>query len=58
MFKSLDPAKANGTEGLYFKTFNYGFSQKARVFVPGKPLKSSLMFADKARAYLSEAPFR
>ncbi len=28
------------------------------VFAPVKPFKSSLMFAGKARAYLSEAPFR
>ncbi len=28
------------------------------VFVPGKPFKPSLMFAGKARAYPSEAPFR
>jgi len=28
------------------------------VFVPGKPLQPSLMFAGKIRAYLSEAPFR
>jgi hypothetical protein len=28
------------------------------VFVPDKPLQPSLMFAGKAGAYLSEAPFR
>ncbi len=28
------------------------------VFVLGKPLQSSLMFAGKAVAYPSEAPFR
>jgi len=28
------------------------------VCVPGKPFQSSLMFAGKAGAYLSEAPFR
>jgi len=27
------------------------------VFVPGKPVQPSLMFAGKAEAYLSEAPF-
>ncbi len=34
------------------------FSLKARAFVPGKLFKPSLMFAGKAGAYLSEAPFR
>ncbi len=38
--------------GLYYKTF-YGI-----VFVPGKPLLPSLMFAGEARAYPSEATFR
>jgi len=28
------------------------------VFVSGKPFQPSLMFADKARVYPSEAPFR
>jgi hypothetical protein len=28
------------------------------VFVPGKPLQTSLMFAGKAGAYLTEALFR
>jgi hypothetical protein len=28
------------------------------VFVPGKPYQPSLVFAGKARAYPSEAPFR
>ena len=28
------------------------------MFVPGKPFQPSLMNADKAKAYLSEAPFR
>jgi len=28
------------------------------VFVPGKPFKPSLIFAGKAGAYPSEAPFR
>ncbi len=42
-----------------FTAVIYGFSYKAsRVFVPGKPFQPSLMFADKARAYPSEAPFR
>ncbi len=30
----------------------------ARGFVPSKPLQPSLMFAGKARAYLSKAPFK
>ncbi len=34
------------------------FRNKARAFVLGKPLQSSLMFVDKARAYPSKAPFR
>jgi hypothetical protein len=33
------------------------FLQSASVFVPFKPLQPSLMFAFKARAYLSEGPF-
>ena len=37
--------------GLYYKTF-YG-----RIS-PGKPFQPSLMFVDKARAYLGEATFR
>ncbi len=41
-----------------FKAVIYGFLQQARVFVPGRSLKSSLMFRGKARAYPSEAPFR
>ncbi len=28
------------------------------MFVPGEPLKTSVMFAGKAGAYMSEAPFR
>jgi len=32
-------------------------TQQAGVFDPDKPLQSSLMFADKAGAYLSGAPF-
>ncbi len=28
------------------------------MFVPGKPFQTSLMFADKAEAYPSEAPER
>ncbi len=28
------------------------------MFVPGKPFRPSLVFADKAGAYRSEAPFR
>ncbi len=34
------------------------FTAVSYVFVPGKPFKPSLMFAGKARAYLSEAPSR
>ena len=47
--------------GLYYKTF-YGRNSRvfkiARVFVPGKPFQPSHMFAGKAGAYMSEAPFR
>jgi hypothetical protein len=35
-----------------FAVVIYGFSLQARVFVPGKPLEPSLMFADKDGAYL------
>ncbi len=38
--------------GQCYKTFLsviYGFSLKARVFVPGKPFQSSLMFVGEAR---------
>ncbi len=47
--------------------FPTGFIQPSLMFVgrimnvhacPGKPFQASLVFADKARAYLSEAPFR
>jgi hypothetical protein len=41
-----------------FTAVIYGFSRKARVFVPGKPLQPCLMFVVKAGAYLREAPFR
>jgi len=30
----------------------------ARVFVPGKPFETSLMFASMTGVYLSETPFR
>ncbi len=40
----------------HFKALIYGFLYEAGVFVPGKPLQPSLMFAGKARAYPSEAP--
>jgi hypothetical protein len=44
-----------GLWGLYYKTF-YGCNIRilviARVFVPGKPLQSSLMFVGKARVLL------
>ncbi len=36
----------------------YEFLQLDRLFVPGNPFQPSLMFADKARAYLSEPPSR
>ncbi len=42
----------------HFTAVIYGFSSQAAVFVPGKPLQPSLMFADKARAYPSEATLR
>jgi hypothetical protein len=34
------------------------FLTKARMFVPGKPRRSILMFSDEAKAYLSETTFR
>ncbi len=40
---------------IFFVTFEW--AQKARVFVPGKPFESILMFASKARVYPSEASF-
>ncbi len=40
-----------------FTTVSYNFLQLARALVPGKPFQPNLMFADKARAYLSEVPF-
>jgi hypothetical protein len=46
--------------GLYYKTFyncNLRIFVIARVFVFGKPFQLSLMFAGKAAAYMSEAPF-
>ncbi len=48
------------TRGQCYKTFLsviYEFSQSAKVFVPGKPFQLSLMYASKARAYLSGVPF-
>ncbi len=50
---SLDP------EACIIKHFTaviYGFCNML-VFFPGKPFQPSLVFASKARAYLSEAPF-
>jgi hypothetical protein len=41
-----------------FTAVIYKFSLLARVFVLGNPFQPSLMFAGKAGAYLSEAPFR
>jgi hypothetical protein len=41
-----------------FTAVIYEFFKQARVFVPGKPFKPSLMFVDKDGAYRSEAPFR
>jgi hypothetical protein len=52
---------ANVPWGRYYKTF---FGRNLRIFiisqsvVPGKPFQPSLVFAGKARAYPSEAPFR
>jgi hypothetical protein len=44
--------------GLYHKTY-YGRNLRISfLFVPDKPFQPSLMFAGKARAYPSEAPFR
>ncbi len=34
----------------HFMSVIYGFSNLARVFVPGKPFQSSLMFAGEARS--------
>ncbi len=36
----------------HFTVVSYDFSFKARAFVPGKPFQPSLMFVDKAGAYL------
>jgi len=36
----------------------YEFSYFARVFVPRKPFKDSIVLAGKEGAYLSETPFR
>jgi hypothetical protein len=33
------------------------FSQRARVFVLGKPVQPGLMFMSEAKAYPSEGPF-
>ncbi len=41
-----------------FKAVIYKCLQYARVFVSGKPDQPNLMIAGKARAYLSENPFR
>ncbi len=46
-----------GTDPIkLFTAVIYEFSKKARVFVPGKPLHPSLMFAGKARPYEIEGP--
>jgi hypothetical protein len=37
---------------------SYEFLYYAGAFVPGKPFQPSQMFAGKAEAYPSEAPFR
>ncbi len=45
--------------GQSYKTFyccNLQIFVNTRVFVPGKPFHSSVVFAGKAGAYLSEAP--
>jgi hypothetical protein len=49
--------KGSGPRGLYDKKFyghNFTFFRTKLVFVAGKPFQSSLVFAGKARAYLSE----
>jgi hypothetical protein len=43
---------------ILFTAVSYDFSQLARVFVRGKPFQPSLMFAGKAKACSSEAPFK
>jgi|APCry1669190288_1035285.scaffolds.fasta_scaffold675541_1 hypothetical protein len=45
-----------GSWGLYHKTY-YGRNNKLE-FAPGKPFHPNLVFANKAGAYPSEAPFR
>ncbi len=60
-FVNYDRKKYYNTGANVIKLFLsiiYGFLKYARVFVPGKLLQPSLMFAGKAGAYLSEAPFR
>jgi hypothetical protein len=42
----------------HFSALSYNFSLSAIAFAPGKPFHPCQMFADKARAYPSEAPFR
>ncbi len=57
---SLDVSGIKGW-GLYYKTFyghNLRISEINQGFVLGKPFQPSLMFAVKAGAYLTEAPFR
>ncbi len=46
-------------QGLYSQFFfvTYEWAKLDRVFVPHKPYQPSVMFAIKARAYLSTAPF-
>jgi len=47
---------ANGIK--LFTAVRYKFSQEARVFILGRPFQQSLLFVGKARAYLSEAPYK
>jgi hypothetical protein len=47
---------ANAIKLLWLSFMN--FPNKLEYLFPGKPLEPSLMFAGKAGAYPSEAPFR
>ncbi len=61
VFLSKSSTQSRQARGQCFKTF---YGRKLRLFmisqsvVPCKPFQPSLMFAGKARAYLSEAPFQ
>jgi hypothetical protein len=43
---------------IHFTVVRYEFSQLSNAFVPDKFFQPGLMFAGKAGAYPSEAPFR